>query len=108
MPRLTPKIEKAEQVLEAMEDIGRKENCRNGDGEVLQSRDIGSAIVNEAMEREAGLGADGFGLTSYATAGSTWVMLCGLRSQEQSLPGAAISVGRYSMEEKPAAGAVRI
>jgi nucleotide-binding universal stress UspA family protein len=47
-------IEKAEQVLEAIEDVGRKESCRI-DGEVLQSRDIGSAIVNEAVEREADL-----------------------------------------------------
>ena len=56
---LDSEIQKAEQVLENIESIGRKENCRI-DGEVLQARDTGSAIVNEAVEREADLVLMGF------------------------------------------------
>lgn len=47
-------IQKAEDILDGMEAVARKDNFRIST-EVLQSRDVGSAIVNEAKEREIDL-----------------------------------------------------
>ena len=47
-------IQKAEEILDGIEAFARKENFRIAT-EVLQSRDGGVAIVNEAKEREIDL-----------------------------------------------------
>ena len=51
---IEPEIEKAEQVLDEVEAVARKGGCRIST-EVLQSRNVGAAIVNEAQERETDL-----------------------------------------------------
>ena len=47
-------IQKAEDILDSIEAFAKKENFRIST-EVLQSRDVGAAIINEAKEREADL-----------------------------------------------------
>jgi nucleotide-binding universal stress UspA family protein len=51
---IEPKIGKAEQILTKIEDIGAKHGCRM-ETEMLQSREVGPAIVDEAIEREIDL-----------------------------------------------------
>ena len=42
---------RGEQVLQAMEALARSRKCR-AEGEILQARDRGSAVVDEAAQRE--------------------------------------------------------
>ena len=51
---IEPEIQKAEDILESMEKVARKAGCRM-DTEVLQAREAGPAIINEAVEREIDL-----------------------------------------------------
>lgn len=51
---IEPEIQKAEDILESMEEVARKAGCRM-DTEVLQAREAGPAIINEAVEREIDL-----------------------------------------------------
>jgi nucleotide-binding universal stress UspA family protein len=51
---IEPEIQKAEDILESMEEVARKAGCRIGT-EVLQAREAGPAIVNEAVEGEIDL-----------------------------------------------------
>jgi nucleotide-binding universal stress UspA family protein len=47
-------IQKAEDILASIEKIAAKENCKV-DTDVLQAREVGPAIINEAIERAADL-----------------------------------------------------
>jgi nucleotide-binding universal stress UspA family protein len=49
-----PEIQKAEDILESMEEVARRANYKV-DTEVLQAREAGPAIINEAAEREVDL-----------------------------------------------------
>jgi nucleotide-binding universal stress UspA family protein len=51
---IEPEIQKAENILGGMEEVARKAGCRL-DTEVLQAREAGPAIINEAVEREIDL-----------------------------------------------------
>jgi nucleotide-binding universal stress UspA family protein len=51
---IKPEISKAEDVLDRVEDIAKEEGC-GIETELLQAREVGPAIVNEAKEREADL-----------------------------------------------------
>ena len=51
---IEPEIQKAEDILARIESIAAKQNCRV-DTDVLQAREVGPAIVNEATEREVDL-----------------------------------------------------
>ena len=52
--RVTSEIEKADKVLERAEDIAREQDY-SIEAEMLQSREIGPAVVNKAMERAVDL-----------------------------------------------------
>ena len=45
---------RGEQVLQHLEDLGRSRKCKL-DGEILQARNVGPAIVQEAIDRDAEL-----------------------------------------------------
>ncbi len=45
---------KGEQVLQHMERIGKSHKCKV-EGEILQARDVGSTVVQEAVDRKAEL-----------------------------------------------------
>lgn len=47
---MTPEATTAEEVLQGAEAIGEEGDC-NVEGEILQARDAGHAIVDEAIER---------------------------------------------------------
>jgi nucleotide-binding universal stress UspA family protein len=51
---IEPEIQKAEDVLASMEEVARRENYKL-DTDVLQAREVGPAIVNDAIEQEADL-----------------------------------------------------
>ncbi len=51
---IKPEIGKAEQILSSIEDIGKDCGCRM-ETEMLQSREVGPAIVDEAIERDVDL-----------------------------------------------------
>ena len=51
---VSAKTARAEQVLQHMERIGKAHKCRM-DGEVVQARDIGPAVVQEAVQRDVEL-----------------------------------------------------
>ena len=51
---IEPEILKAEDVLASMEEVARRENYKL-DTDVLQAREVGPAIVNDAIEQEADL-----------------------------------------------------
>ena len=45
---------RGEQVLQHLEELGRSRKCKL-DGEILQARNVGPAIVQEAIDRDAEL-----------------------------------------------------
>ncbi len=51
---IEPEIQKAEDILNRIERVAREENCRV-DTDLLQAREVGPAIINEAVEREIDL-----------------------------------------------------
>jgi nucleotide-binding universal stress UspA family protein len=51
---IEPEIKKADSILGGMEEVARRAGCKM-DTEVLQAREAGPAIVNEAVEQEIDL-----------------------------------------------------
>jgi len=51
---IEPEILKAEDILASMEEVARKENYKL-DTDVLQAREVGPAIINDAVEQEVDL-----------------------------------------------------
>ena len=51
---IEPEIQKAEDILARIENVAEEENY-GVDTELLQARDAGTAIINEAVEREVDL-----------------------------------------------------
>ncbi len=49
-----PEVGKAESILSRVEDIARKRGCPV-ETDILQARDVGPAIIEEAVEREVNL-----------------------------------------------------
>ncbi|MCD6453645.1 MAG: universal stress protein [Dehalococcoidales bacterium] len=52
--QIESEIQKAEDILAQTEKVAKQQNCKV-DSEVLQAREVGSAIINEATEGEADL-----------------------------------------------------
>jgi len=51
---IEPEIRKAEDILNHIETVGEKQNCKI-DTDLLQAREAGPAIIDEAVEREVDL-----------------------------------------------------
>jgi nucleotide-binding universal stress UspA family protein len=51
---IEPEIKKADDILGGMEEVARRAGCKM-DTEVLQAREAGPAIINEAVEQEIDL-----------------------------------------------------
>jgi len=50
---IAPAVAKGEEVLQHMEEVARKYKC-NPEAELVQARDVGSAVVQEAAEKNVG------------------------------------------------------